>query len=194
MTSQALRFCSYNCRGWRSGSDFVHSILPRCDFCLIQEHWLLSEHLGSLNIPDDFLSWGISGMDSCEFLHGRPFGGCGILYRESFANDVTRINCSSKRFCALSINLPNIPNNSMFSLLLVCVYMPADYNSPEATAAFLEPLCDLDGFILSESFDNIIIARDFNADFTRKSSNGNHLLHFMHNHNLVSVDSSANIT
>jgi len=83
----------------------------------------------------------------------------------------------------------------MFSLLLVCVYMPADYNSPEATAAFLETLCDLDGFILSESFDNIIIARDFNADFTRKSScNGNHLLHFMHNHNLVSVDSSANIT
>ena len=39
-----------------------------------------------------------------------------------------------------------------------------------------------------------IIAGDFNVDFTRKSSNGNHLLHFMHNHNLVSVDSSANIT
>jgi len=73
-------------------------------------------------MSDELLSWGISGMDSCEFLQGRPFGDCDILYRKSFANGVTRINCSSKRFCALSINLPNIPNNSKFSLLLVCLY------------------------------------------------------------------------
>jgi len=114
-------------------------------------------------------------MDSCEFLQDCPIGGCGILYPKSFANGVTRINCSSKCFCALSINLPSIPNNSMFSLLLVCVYMPSDYNSPEVTATFLETLCHLDGFILSQSFDNIIIAGDFNADFTWKSSNDNHL-------------------
>ena len=47
--------------------------------CFIQEHWLFREHLGSLNISNDFLSVGVSGMDSSEILVGHPFGSCGIL-------------------------------------------------------------------------------------------------------------------
>ena len=54
----------YNCWGWKSGSNFVQSLLQSCDICLIQEHWLLCENLDSLIISDDFLSVGVSGMDS----------------------------------------------------------------------------------------------------------------------------------
>ena len=160
MTSPALRFCSYNCRGWRSGSDFVHSILPRCDFCLIQEHWLLSEHLGSLNISDDFLSWGITGMDSCEFLQGRPFGGCGIFTANLLLMVSLESTVPPSAFVLFLLTYPTFLTTQS-SHCFQSVYMPTDYNSPEATAAFLATLCHLD-------------------DFTQKSSNDNHLLHKFH--------------
>ena len=41
-----LRLVSYNCRGWRSGSDYV-KLLQSCDLCFIQEHWLFCKHLSS---------------------------------------------------------------------------------------------------------------------------------------------------
>ena len=75
-----LKVVSYNCWGWKSGSNYVQSLLQSCDICLIQEHWLLRENLDSLIISDDFLSVGVSGMDSSILLSGHPFGGCGILY------------------------------------------------------------------------------------------------------------------
>ena len=68
-TLDCLKVVSYNCRGWKSGSNYVQS----CDICLIQEHWLLCENLDSLIISDDFLSVGVSGMDSSILLTGRPF-------------------------------------------------------------------------------------------------------------------------
>ena len=41
---------------------------------IYQEHWLVPDHLGSLNISDNFLSIGTSGMDNHELLLGRPYG------------------------------------------------------------------------------------------------------------------------
>ena len=76
-----IQFC-YNCRRWKCGSDYVVSLLNSCDICLIQEHWLLPDHLGALNISDDFLSFGISGIDNSDLLLGRPYGGCAILFRK----------------------------------------------------------------------------------------------------------------
>ena len=78
----SLRLVSYNCKGWRSGSNYVKLLLQSSDLCFIQEHWLFREHLSSLNISNDFLSVSVSGMDSSEILVGPPFGGCGILYRK----------------------------------------------------------------------------------------------------------------
>ena len=80
MSTTQFRFYSYNCRGWKSGSDYVALLLNSCDICLIQEHWLLPDHLGALNISDDFLSFGISGIDNSDLLLGRPYGGCAILF------------------------------------------------------------------------------------------------------------------
>ena len=50
-------------------------MLDSRDICLIQEHWLFYGHLKELNFNPDFLSVGVSGMDSSVLLHGRPFGG-----------------------------------------------------------------------------------------------------------------------
>ena len=72
MTSDYLRLCTYNCRGWRSGSNYVSSILDSYDLIFIQERWLLPDHLGALNISDDFISVGVSGIDTSEVLVFRP--------------------------------------------------------------------------------------------------------------------------
>ena len=54
-----IRLCSYDCRGWRSGSDNISTIVNSRDIVLIQEHWLLPEHIGALNISQDCLSTGV---------------------------------------------------------------------------------------------------------------------------------------
>ena len=56
------------------------------DLCLIQEHWLLPDHLKALNISDssDLLSVGVSGMDDSELILGCPCGGCGTLILSAF--------------------------------------------------------------------------------------------------------------
>ena len=192
-TLDCLKVVSYNCRGWKSGSNYVQSLLQSCDICLIQEHWLLRENLDSLIISDDFLSVGVSGMDSSILLSGRPFGGCGILYRKSLSPVVHRIFTDSKRLCAISITLNNSCDNSPFVILLICVYLPTDYSTAASHSAFSESLCELHGLILAEHFDNIIIAGDFNVDFSRPGPNCSNLSTFMLSNNLISVDQMFNI-
>ena len=57
------------------------------------------ENLGALNISSEFLSVGISGMESSELLLGRPFRGCAILYRKEIClnNIIRKIWCLSQR-------------------------------------------------------------------------------------------------
>ena len=45
----ALRCCSFNCRGWNSGSVFLKDYLDSFDLCFVQEHWLHSDHLNQIN-------------------------------------------------------------------------------------------------------------------------------------------------
>ena len=66
----------------------------------IQEHWLLPDHLGALNISDDFISVSVTGMDNSELLAGRPYGGCAIMFHKCYSHSIA--SCS-KRFCALSL-------------------------------------------------------------------------------------------
>ena len=98
-------------------------------------------------------------MDSHQLLSGRPYGGCGILYRKSLSPLVRRIFTDSKHFCALSITLNSSRDNSPFVILLLCVYLPPDFSSADSHPAFLK------------RFDNIIIAGDFNLDFARHRLN-----------------------
>ena len=192
-TLDCLKVVSYNCRGWKSGSNYVQSLLQSCDICLVEEHWLLHENLDSLIISDDFLSVGVSGMDSSVLITGHPFGGCGILYRKSLSSAVHSIFTYSKRLCPISITLNNVHDNSPFVILLICVYLPTDYSTVASHSAFSESLCELHGIISAE---NVIIAGDFNVDFSRPGPNCCNLSAFMLSNNLISVDqiSSINFT
>ena len=61
-----LQLVSFNCRGWNNGRSTVADLLDSHDIilCLIQEHWLFNDYLSQLNFNPDFLSVGVSGMDS----------------------------------------------------------------------------------------------------------------------------------
>ena len=73
MMPNTVSFCGYNCRGWRGGSEYVSYLLQSCDLCCIQEHLLLPDNLDALNLSNDFLSTGISGMGSAELLASKAF-------------------------------------------------------------------------------------------------------------------------
>ena len=60
--SNPIRIVSYNVRGFRSGQSFVSDLLHQCDLLCLQEHWLLDQHLSTMNICEEF-------RDRCEW-HG----------------------------------------------------------------------------------------------------------------------------
>ena len=133
-----IRIISYNCGGWISASNFVFNLLNDCDICMIQEHWLFKEQLQSLNISDQYFSTAVSGMVSTEFVAGRLFGGCAILYHKSLSKFIKLI---SKRFRAISLTC------SSMSILLICVYLPTNYGTSQNHDLYLEVLGELKGFI-----------------------------------------------
>ena len=104
-----------------------------------------------------------------------------------------QVKTTSKRFCAVSLRLPDLNSNSYHNVLLTNVYLPTDYGTSDSNNAFLEALCELEGFIAAQSFDNLVISGDFNVDFSRNTHNCNLLLSFMHKHNLVCADTSSSI-
>ena len=126
------------------------------DICFIQEHWLFEEQLNLLNIHNDFLYTGVSGMESTRLLHGRPFGGCAILYRKSLVPHVARLNSCSKRFCALCLT-----DSRGCTTLFICVYLPFCDGSAESSNQFLITLGELERFIARHNSDHVLIAGDF---------------------------------
>lgn len=182
MTSvDSLRLVSYNCRGWNSGQHAVCDSLQSCDVCLIQEHWLLHEQLSLLNVNNDFLSCGVSGMDSSDLL-GRPFGGCAI-FRRSLLPFVSCLDSPSKRFCSFLLR-----DRHGTSTLLICVYLPHNDGSSASHNEYLITLSELEGFINCHTSDHILIAGDFNAAFYHASMTLQHLRNFMTDLNLVFAD------
>ena len=114
----------------------------------------------------------------------RSYGGCGILFRKSLLKNIKFLNLPFDHLCAISLNLHNQV------ILLVSVYFPTDYRSPSSDGDFLTTLGELEGFINSQSFDNMVIGGDFNVDFDKPSFRKSSLTTFMDDHNNVAVDTS----
>ncbi len=178
-----LRLASYNCKGWSNGKSAVSDLLDSHDICVIQEHWLFTEHLMELNFNPDFRMVGVSGMDSSTLLYGRPYEGCAILFRKSLSDSITVFCTNANRFCAV-----RLCDNRGHSVLLICVYLPTDYNNRSSRDEFLFVLAELEGFIQAQQFDSLLIVGDFNVDLDRDRFNTEQLVSFIGEFNLVSVD------
>ena len=151
-----LRVVAYNCHGWSNGKVFAPDLLERCDFLLIQEHWLADCQHHFLTF-DGFFNVFVSGFDSGKILCVRPYGGCAILYRQDLAGSVKQVKTQSRRFCAVKFN------RGGQSLLLVNVCLPTDYRNDLSTQQMRDTLGELGGFITTESFDCLMIVGDWNT-------------------------------
>ena len=143
-------------------------------------------------ICSDFLSVGVSGMNSDTLRCGRPYGGCSILYRKSLSSCISLLQSNSDRFCGI-----RLCDSSGLSYLLVSVYMPTYYD-PSCVDVYLNVLGELEGFIASQGCDVNIIAGDFNVDFDRGGQFAKLLKDFMAGLDLHACDlnfrSSVNYT
>ena len=82
--------------------------------------------------------------------------------------------------CISGVSLLTVSVFVLFlSTLFICVYLPTDYGNLDSQDWFAESLNELRGFIDSQSYDNMIVAGDFNVDFTRLSVNRDVLLSFV---------------
>lgn len=113
---------------------------------------------------------------------------------KSFSQSVSRLNSCSTRSCALMLNLFNTCSQQSVSFLIINVYLPSDYGTIESTTTFCESIAELEGFLLTQSYDYIIITGDFNVDFAKASPNCTILETFMQTFDLVRGDKSSDIT
>ena len=91
---------SYNCRGAQHKQEYFNTLLSKVDVLCSQEHWLSEPQLPFLgDINDKFSYAGVSGFDSSAVLHGRLYGGCGILWRSDIVAKVCVPNTDSERLC-----------------------------------------------------------------------------------------------
>ncbi len=62
----------------------------------------------------------VSGMPDDEFITGRPYGGCAILWNTNMICNVEPVACQSNRLCAVKVEF------QYFTILLFTLYMPCD--------------------------------------------------------------------
>ena len=61
-------------------SSFIKTLLVKSNIAFLQEQWLADGQLQCIgNIDDKFLYTGVSGFDSSDTLHERPYGECAIF-------------------------------------------------------------------------------------------------------------------
>ena len=100
----------------------------------------------------------------------------------------------STRLLAISLCLCDPTSNSIINTLLINVYLSTNYNTDDSNNAFLESIAELDGFISAQSFDNLIICGDFNADFSHNNNNCVVLSDLVRIYDLIRADSNSSIS
>jgi len=157
---------------------YINKVMEECDVLCIQEHWLLNDQLPTLskNVLNVCIH-GVSGMDGCNILKGRPYGGCAILWKKDIKCSVTPLILLSNRVCGIKLEL----NDQ--SYFLYCVYMPVDGQNDDE---YRDVLQCINASVTENNFQNIIIAGDFNTDLSRMNSKNTEVMcQFLNDEHLV---------
>ena len=90
------------------------------EIIFIQEHWLRYDELSELNfVHPDFIGTGVSAMDpSIGILHGRRYGGVGILWRKSISEHVQIVKYDDVRIIGCQVN------HDCGDIIFMNVYLP----------------------------------------------------------------------
>lgn len=178
--STSSRLVSFNCKSIKRSIDCVRKFCEYADIIALQETWLLPHDISYLgSIHKDFGHTGTSAVDtSAGILRGRPYGGVGLLWRNSVFQSVSVIKCNNPRIVAISATTVGS------QLIVMSVYMPVDLN--ENLPEFTQCLGEICAIIENSNIESVIILGDFNAHPTENF--GKELLNFCLEQNLTCAD------
>ena len=164
-TTHNFTIGSYNCQHFTQLKlDYLKHVMEQCDFLLLQEHCLYKSQSDLFSAVGDISYHMCSAMDEHKPLIGRPHGGTAILWKNDADFNVVPVETESDRLCCCKIT------KNDFTILLVCVYLPCDdrYMSLSYNRT-LEILNDLLFLQADITHDAMLVAGDFNTDFSRTS-------------------------
>ena len=177
-----LNIASYNCKHFRVDKYVViKSLLVACEFVLLQEHCMFEtkfiHKLKTCSINSECVV--TSPMDDTVPLLGRPYGGCAIIWSSQIKCNVDKIECISKRICAVKITLDTV------QLVLFNMYMPCDngYDSTDL-AEYCDVLNEVKHICNREATQYFILGGDMNTDMSRNTPQTRTLCSFVEDEDL----------
>ena len=186
-----LKIISYNGTGFnQEKANFLNFLIKamQIDVFVLQEHMHLKNNLYKIHKEfQDFDSFMLPATKKNDVVRsGRPSGGLGIFWRNSFSNNVRIVkHPDSHRVQAIIIS-------NKFAL--INVYFPTDPNVMNFDdMELLKCLHDVKWFLTEFSNLQFILAGDLNCDFSRHSRFVNIIRDFFINNNLISAWSNFNI-
>jgi hypothetical protein len=175
--NKKLTITSYNCEYANDVRlPFLQKMFNTCDFLFLQEHGLFKSQFGWFDkIGDGVGKHGVSAMNECEALYGRPHGGAVIIWNKNLKWKVVSIEFDSDRVCAVNVHIGNGR-----SLLLICVYMPCDDRLRNGTLQeYIHALSDIEIICNMVDATYVCIAGDFNTDLTLDSYQTKELIKYV---------------
>lgn len=182
-----LSIASLNTNGF--GIDrinYISELTKVNDIVFIQEHWQLHNQLHVLTSGSlaELNCHAVSGINQEKLLTGRPYGGCAILWKNTFNGIITPVTFTSNRVCGIILRI----NSSNTHILLCNVYMPIDTKCDQVNRTeYNSILHEIFTVSRKSHIDNILIGGDLNTDFSRDNSlHTKDLIEYMHEHTMTS--------
>ena len=183
-----LKFVSYNCKGFNSSKvNHMLTIISKCDILFVQEHWLFNSQASVFQTYfPDMHSHMVSGMPDTDIMHGRPYGGCAIMWNNTLSCQIVPLQTVNKRLCVVKLNIDSC------DYLLCNIYMPTDTTYDKSNLEeFSSVLNDIMCVSCTSNIDHIIVGGDFNTDYLRTTSlHTINLISFMEQNAFVCCDIS----
>ena len=107
---------------------------------------------------------GVSAINDNVLLHGRPSGGCAVLYPDCYNKNVKLIVTKSNRLCAIGIQSDSI------LMYYFCVYMPCDINELSNIDEYESILLEVSTLCIKYKVQYMCFLGDMNADLSRRNS------------------------
>ncbi len=108
---------------------------------------------------------GKSSIDENIPLHGRPYGGCAIIYKINIKGKIAKVICNPRHLCGVCL----IINNNC-TILILNAYMPCDNNMQDDNfATYMAVMGEVEQIIHSLNPTHIIFGGDLNTDLARSS-------------------------
>lgn len=124
------------------------------DIVCVQEHWLGNSQLCKFKTFKSYNFYGVSGMkEEAGILFGRPYGGVGILVKNSLCINV---KCVLKTERVVIILFKTI--------VIINTYLPCDDGSALNKEIVIDTLSSISNVLSSLDYNFIIYGGDFNCD------------------------------